>query len=133
MRNSPIFYADRVYTPLLIFHGDLDTKVPIQQSEEFFTAMARQGKRARYVQYLGEDHTLLSPANIRDFWMQMYAWLDEFCDISRDEKGNLILDGDRVKSRNGAPPLKPEDFARFNEIELKSHPWMKQSAVSGKP
>jgi dipeptidyl aminopeptidase/acylaminoacyl peptidase len=34
LRNSPIFYADRVQTPLMIIHGDLDG-VPIEQAEEF--------------------------------------------------------------------------------------------------
>jgi dipeptidyl aminopeptidase/acylaminoacyl peptidase len=122
IRNSPIFYADHVQTPLLIIHGDLDEGSPISQSEEFFTAMVRQGKRARYIQYTGEHHVLISPANIKDFWMQVYSWLDEFCDVSRDNIGNLAFDGDHVKSRNGAPALKPQDFARFNETELKSHP-----------
>jgi len=125
IRNSPISYVDRVQTPLLIYQGDMDY-IAIQQSEEFFTALYRQGKRARFIRYWGEGHSLTSPANIRDFWMEVYAWLDEFCDVSRDTSGNLVFDGDHVKSRNGAPPLKPEDFARFNEIELKSHPWVKQ-------
>ncbi len=125
LRNSPIFYADRVETPLLIVHGDMDV-FPIQQAEEFFTALFRQNKRARFIRYWGEGHVLSSPANIRDVWTQIYAWLDEFCDISRDAKGNLVFDGDKVKSRNGAPPLKPADFARFNEMELRSHPWIKQ-------
>jgi len=52
--------------------------------------------------------------------------LTNFCDISRDAKDNLLFDGDHVKSRNGAPPLKPEDLAPFNEIELRSHPWVRQ-------
>ena len=123
-RNSPLFYADRVQTPLLIVHGDLDANVPIQQSEEFYTAMFRLGKRARYVQYTGESHAFRSPANIRDMWMQIYAWLDEFCDISRDSKGRLVFDGDHVKSRNGAAALTVEDFTRLNKIELQSHPWI---------
>src|SRR5262249_5668128 len=108
IRNSPIAYVEHVQTPLLIVQGDMDT-VPLQQGEEFFTALYRQGKRARFIRYWGEDHILDSPANIRDFWMQAYAWLDEFCDISRDDKGNIIFDGDRVKSRGGSPPLKPPD------------------------
>ena len=127
-RNSPLFYVDRVQTPLLIVHGEVDS-VPMEQAEEFFTALYRQGKRARFIRYWGEGHVLESPANVRDFWHQAYAWLDEFCDISRDAKGNLVLDGDRVKSRNGAPPLKPEDFARFNEIDLKSQSWLKEPVV----
>jgi hypothetical protein len=57
-------------------------------------------------------------------WMQIYAWLDEFCDISRDSKGRLVFDGDHVKSRNGAAALTVEDFTRLNKIELQSHPWI---------
>jgi dipeptidyl aminopeptidase/acylaminoacyl peptidase len=115
LRNSPIFYADRVETPLLIVQGDLDGE-PIQQGEEFFTALYRQGKRARFVRYWGEEHFLDSPANIRDFWHRAYAWFDEFCDVTRDSGGNLVFDHDYVRSRNGAPPLRPEDYARFEKI-----------------
>jgi dipeptidyl aminopeptidase/acylaminoacyl peptidase len=76
VRNSPIFQADRVRTPLLIIQGDEDY-VPIQQGEEFFTALYRHGKRARFVRYWGEGHVLESPANIRDLWAQIYRWLEE--------------------------------------------------------
>jgi dipeptidyl aminopeptidase/acylaminoacyl peptidase len=76
--NSPITYADRVQTPLMIIHGDLDHSVPLEQGEEFFTALYRQNKRARFVRYWGEDHTLMSPANVRDMWKQILTWFDEF-------------------------------------------------------
>lgn len=76
VRNSPWFYVERVQTPLLIIQGDLDY-VAIQQGEQFFTALHRQGKRARFARYWGEDHVFQSPANIRDMWQQIYAWLDE--------------------------------------------------------
>ena len=75
--NSPINYVERVQTPLLIIQGDLDY-IPIQQGEEFFTALYRQNKRARFVRYWGEDHMLTSPANIQDMWQQIYVWFDEF-------------------------------------------------------
>ena len=78
LRNSPITYVDRVQTPLLIIHGELDNGVPLEQAEEFFTALYRQNKRARFVRYWGEDHTLMSPANVRDMWRQIIAWFDEF-------------------------------------------------------
>jgi dipeptidyl aminopeptidase/acylaminoacyl peptidase len=52
VRNSPIFYVDRVTTPLLMFHGELDGAAA--QPEEFFTALYRQGKHAEYRRYLGE-------------------------------------------------------------------------------
>jgi hypothetical protein len=104
---------------------------PIENGEEFFSALYRQGKRARFVRYWGEPHGIITPANGRDFYYQVFAWIDEFCEISRDEKGNLIFDGDRVKSRNGAPPLKPEDFVMFDEIDIKSHPRVNQKSEAG--
>jgi dipeptidyl aminopeptidase/acylaminoacyl peptidase len=124
LRNSPINYVDRVETPIMIVQGDMDS-VPIMQGEEFFNSLYRMGKRARFLRYFGEGHGISSPANILDFWNKTYAWLDEFCDISRDNVGNLIFDGNKVKSRNGAPPLKPEDFARFDGIRYQTQPTLK--------
>ena len=78
LRNSPITYVDRVQTPVLIIHGERDNGVPLEQAEEFFTALYRQNKRARFIRYWGEQHTLMSPANVRDMWKQIVAWFDEF-------------------------------------------------------
>jgi len=113
VRNSPLSYAERVETPLMIVHGDMDF-IPMQQSEEFFTALYRQGKRAELVRYWGEGHTPESTDNVRDLWHRIYAWLDEFLDISRDRQGDLMWDGNNIKSRAGTLPLKPEDFALFD-------------------
>lgn len=77
LRNSPIFYVDRVKTPIMIIQGDIDY-VAIQQGEEFFNSLYRQGKRAEFVRYWGEGHVLESPANIRDMWVRIFAWLDQF-------------------------------------------------------
>jgi dipeptidyl aminopeptidase/acylaminoacyl peptidase len=77
LRNSPIFAVDRVQTPLMIIQGDMDY-VPIQQGEEFFTSLYRQGKRAEFVRYWGEGHVLSSPANIKDMWERIFAWFKEF-------------------------------------------------------
>ena len=77
LRNSPIFYVDRVKTPIMIVQGDIDY-VAIQQGEEFFNSLYRQGKRAEFVRYWGEGHVLESPANIRDMWNRIFAWFEQF-------------------------------------------------------
>jgi dipeptidyl aminopeptidase/acylaminoacyl peptidase len=115
VRNSPLFSVARVQTPLLIAYGDLDLNVATQ-GEELFTALYREGKRAQLVMYWGEGHGVDSPANLRDLWSRIYAWLDEFDDIARDADGNLLWDGDRVRSRHGAPALKPEQFLKFERM-----------------
>lgn len=76
LRNSPIYYVDRVQTPLMMIHGDADS-VPIEQAEEFFTALYRQGKRAEFVRYRGEGHEIGTAANVRDMWQRVFRWFDE--------------------------------------------------------
>ena len=63
-------------TPLMLVHGDLDF-VPIQQSEEFFTALYRQDKRAVFVRYQGEWHTIANRPNVLDLWQRFSFWLAE--------------------------------------------------------
>ncbi len=51
--------------------------VPPGQAEELFSALYRQQKDVVLVTYRGEGHVLSSPANIRDFYDTVWAWLDE--------------------------------------------------------
>lgn len=75
VRNSPLFQAGKIEAPLLLIHGN-DDYVPISQAEEMFTALVRQGKKARFVRYWGEQHIPSHPANRRDSWIQIEKWLD---------------------------------------------------------
>lgn len=77
VHNSPLFYVERIETPLMIMQGDLDF-VAMQQGEQIFTALYRQNKRATFVRYLGEGHVLQGQANVRDMWGRIYAWFDQF-------------------------------------------------------
>ncbi len=105
LRNSPISYVDHIETPLLLIHGDRDQPVPIQQSEELFSALYRQNKRAEFVRYWGEGHGIEGTDNVRDMWSRILAWLDQFTDIARDQQGNVLWDRDHVKSSRGRTPI----------------------------
>jgi dipeptidyl aminopeptidase/acylaminoacyl peptidase len=112
-RASPISFVENVATPVLILQGDQDM-IPIEQGEEFFASLYRQGKPAEFVRYWGEGHLIMSPANARDVWNRLMAWFDNYGDVARDSNGSLIFDGNQVRSREGAPALAPDNFARFN-------------------
>jgi acylaminoacyl-peptidase len=43
-KRSPLAYAKDVDTPILLMHGEWDLRVPISQSEEFFTAVKSNTK-----------------------------------------------------------------------------------------
>jgi len=74
--SSTVLRADKVETPLMLIHGDIDF-IPIQQDEEFFTALYRQDKRAEFVRYQGEWHTISNRANVLDMWKRIADWLSE--------------------------------------------------------
>lgn len=76
-RNSPLFHAEKITTPVMLVHGDLDY-VAMAQSEQMFTALHRMNKDAVFLRYWGEGHVLASPANIRDFWKRVLAWYSRY-------------------------------------------------------
>ena len=78
MRNSPLVFADRVITPLLIVQGDSDQTVPWSQSIEWFTALRRLEKRAWLLEYKGERHTLADQVDRVDLSYRMLAFFDYY-------------------------------------------------------
>lgn len=77
--NSPLSHADKVSTPLLMVHGDMDMRGASGQAEEFFYALYDQGKTAKLLRYGGESHSLAqSPANVRDIFTQTIDWFDRY-------------------------------------------------------
>ena len=73
--SSPFGRADRITRPVLFLTADMDF-TPMSQSERMFSAILRNGGDARMVTYWGEKHLIWSPANIRDYYAQIFDWLD---------------------------------------------------------
>lgn len=79
IENSPIFYLDRVVTPLLIIQGELDQAVPPWQADQVFVGLRRLGKEVVYAKYAGEEHWegTWSAANAEDYWNRVLTWFDK--------------------------------------------------------
>jgi dipeptidyl aminopeptidase/acylaminoacyl peptidase len=58
LRMSPLTYADRVNTPLLILHADQDLRCPLEQAEQFFVALRRLGRTVELLRFPEEGHNL---------------------------------------------------------------------------
>ena len=78
IENSPLFFADRITTPLLIMSNDNDGAVPWYQGIELFTAMRRLGKPAWLLVYNGEEHNLTKRPNRQDLSIRMSQFFDHF-------------------------------------------------------
>jgi dienelactone hydrolase len=78
IENSPLFYADRIETPLLLMHNDADGSVPWYQGIEFFTALRRLNKPVWMLVYNDEDHNLTKRPNMKDLSIRMYQFFDHY-------------------------------------------------------
>jgi len=76
IKNSPIYFLDRVRTPLLIIHGESETTSPIFLADQVFASLQRLGKKVEYARYEGEDHSeaLWAYTNQRDYLARMIRW-----------------------------------------------------------
>jgi len=78
VENSPIFWADKIETPLLILHNDEDGAVPWYQGIELIMALRRLEKRAWMFNYNGEAHGLRQRVNQKDFTIRMQEFFDHY-------------------------------------------------------
>lgn len=78
IRNSPIFFADKMNTPLLIAHGDIDEAVPFSQGVELHLAMRRFNKNCILLQYENEPHHLKKYPNKVDYAIRMKEFYDTY-------------------------------------------------------
>ncbi len=76
IENSPLFFADRITTPLLFMANDNDGAVPWYQGIEFFVAMRRLGKEAYMINYNGDEHNPTKRANQLDIDKKMLEFFD---------------------------------------------------------
>lgn len=78
IENSPVFYAPKVETPLLIRHDDADEAVPFSQGVELFMALKRCGKTAWMLNYNNEPHNLKSRPARMDWTIRMHQFFDYY-------------------------------------------------------
>ncbi|MDR2680383.1 MAG: prolyl oligopeptidase family serine peptidase, partial [Tannerella sp.] len=76
--NSPVFFADKIETPVLIMHNDKDGAVPWYQGIEFFMALRRLNKPAWMLQYNGEQHNLVERRNSKDLAIRLQQFFDHY-------------------------------------------------------
>jgi len=65
-QHSPITYAGNVTSPVLLMHGASDTRVPQEQSVEFYRALKDLGKEVSFVRFPREGHGFAEPRHLMD-------------------------------------------------------------------
>jgi len=64
--RSPMKYVRNVKTPTMIMHGQVDTRVPIAQAQEFYMALKEMNVPVEFVVYPRENHGFTEPRHQMD-------------------------------------------------------------------
>jgi dipeptidyl aminopeptidase/acylaminoacyl peptidase len=75
-RLGPLSLADGVTTPTLVLHSENDFRCPIEQSEQYFMALLRNGTTTEFVRFPGEGHEMSRAGKPRHRLERFEAILD---------------------------------------------------------
>ncbi|MCH2055183.1 MAG: prolyl oligopeptidase family serine peptidase [Thalassotalea sp.] len=97
IENSPVFFADRINTPLLMQFGDIDDAVPWQQGIEMYLAMRRLDKNVILLQYEGEPHHLKKYPNKVDYTIKMKQYFDHY--LKGEPAAKWMVEGEAYREK----------------------------------
>jgi dipeptidyl aminopeptidase/acylaminoacyl peptidase len=87
LQRSPVYHTDKARTPLLIVHGEEDSRVHPGQALELYRFLKARGNApVRLVLYPGEGHGNRKAAARLDYNLRMMEWFDRFLKGEGSEK-----------------------------------------------
>lgn len=76
-RWSPHRFANNFKTPTLITQGEIDYRVPVDQSLQLFTTLQLKGIESKLVVFPDEGHWILKPQNSIFWYGQVLGWFEK--------------------------------------------------------
>lgn len=78
VKQSPLYNADKIHTPLLFLHGDADNNVPVGESIQMFTALKLLGRPTAFVAVSDQDHHITDYAKRIKWQDTIFAWFSRY-------------------------------------------------------
>lgn len=73
-KQSSLFNADKIHTPLLLFHGTADENVPIGESVQLFNALKILGREVEFISVDDQHHFVLDDPHKKLWNATTMAW-----------------------------------------------------------
>ncbi|WP_413534006.1 alpha/beta hydrolase family protein [Empedobacter brevis] len=78
LEASPIYHVKKVQKPLLLWGGSLDENILPEQVRSYFYGLTRVRKKAVYLNYPDEGHSILKKQNRLDLNYKVWQWMEHF-------------------------------------------------------
>ena len=76
---SPHKLVTRWHTPLMVIHGAMDYRVPVDEGMAAYNAAQMMGVPSRLLIFPDENHWILKPQNALMWHREYFRWLDQWC------------------------------------------------------
>jgi len=105
IRNSAVYFANKLAAPLLLSVGDHDGASDWHQDIELYNSARRAGKNCVMLVYEGENHAVSQKANQLDYHRRINAWFDHYLKGEAAQswvtEGVSVLERERELKKNG--------------------------------
>ena len=78
-RLSPHKLVTNWHTPLMVIHGGMDYRVPVDEGMAAYNAAQMMGVPSRLLIFPDENHWILKPQNALLWHREYFRWLDQWC------------------------------------------------------
>ena len=75
---NPVNHVDEWRVPMLVVHGQLDYRIPVEQGIATFTALQRRGIESKFLYFPDENHWVLKPQNSVLWHDTVNGWLRQY-------------------------------------------------------
>ncbi len=76
---SPHKLVTKWHTPLMVIHGGMDYRVPVDEGMAAYNAAQMMGVPSRLLIFPDENHWILKPQNALMWHREYFRWLDQWC------------------------------------------------------
>jgi dipeptidyl aminopeptidase/acylaminoacyl peptidase len=80
---SPVEQVNKVNVPILVVHGDIDSRVPVKHSRDFVSELEKHKKDFKYIELEDADHfsDTLFYNHKKEFYTELLSWFDNKCGL----------------------------------------------------
>lgn len=82
--RSPLYHVERLQAPILLTHGENDSRVPVTESRRFAARAAELGRPVTYVEFPGQGHGIDGLDNTLRYYRALFDFLSEEVDPRLD-------------------------------------------------
>ena len=117
-KRSPVNFVENIKKPLLIEHGETDTRVLIIQSEQMVEAMKEKNRTVTFIKHPDEGHGWQKNTNVISFFAVVENFLQKCLGGDAESLGEALDDSSIIIVEKGDMDILIKSNTSLEEIDI---------------